>query len=51
MTLNRYRVTMSHDAGTVRIITTASSPEAAAAIVCKAELAPPSAVVNVELLP
>lgn len=47
--MNAYIVTMKHDHGTVRIQTFASSPEVAVEIVCRAETAPPSAVVSVKL--
>jgi hypothetical protein len=46
----RYRVTMRHDAGTVRIVTAASSPEAACKLVCEAEGAPLRSAVKVERL-
>jgi hypothetical protein len=47
LTMSNYVVTMRHDNGTIRIQTNATSPESAAAIVCRFEHAPPSAVVSV----
>lgn len=41
-------VTMKHDHGKIRIRTVARDAETAAYLVCKAEHAPPSAVVSVK---
>jgi hypothetical protein len=48
--VNRYRITLTHDAGRVRITTTASSIAAAIHIVLTAERAPESAIVKIEVL-
>lgn len=47
--MNRYRVTMRHDHGTVVITTAAQSEDQAAHIVCVAEGAPRRSVVSVAL--
>lgn len=44
----RYRLTLKHDGGTVRITTTAQSEEAAIRQVMGAELCPRSAIKKVE---
>ena len=49
--MNRYRLTLTHDTGKVRITTAASSEEAAIDIVLKAEGAPRRAIVEIEKLP
>jgi hypothetical protein len=44
----RYRLTLRHDAGTVRITTVSTSADRAIALICAAEHAPARAVVKVE---
>lgn len=48
--MRRYRLTLRHDAGTVRLIVAAASIKRAVQIVCAAERAPSCAVVKRERL-
>jgi len=46
--MKEYIITLRHDAGQIRILTTASSQEQAVKQVCDYEFAPLSAVISVE---
>lgn len=46
--MEKYIVTMKHDAGVIRILTSAQDADTAVKMVADAEYAPLSAVVNVE---
>ena len=48
MQVNQYIVSMQHDDGVIRIQTAATSKEAAAVIVCKAEHAPRRSVISIK---
>ncbi len=50
MVLKRYRLTLKHDHGKVKLTTVASSEKSARLIVTKAENCPDCAIVNVECL-
>ena len=49
LTMKEYIITLRHDAGQIRILTTASSQEQAVKQVCDYEFAPLSAVISVEM--
>lgn len=48
--MKEYIITLRHDHGRIRIMTTASSQEQAVKQVCDCEFAPRSAVIDVEFI-